>query len=122
MKPGIACRRRWRRAVDARDRAEQPLGVGLKRIGEQVAGRRLLHHARCIEDRDVVSVLGDDAEVVRDQNHREAEALLQFANEIENLRLNRDVERGGRLVGDQHAGSHASAIAIITRWRIPPDS
>jgi hypothetical protein len=31
------------------------------------------------------------------------------------------VERRRRLVGDQHSGFEASAIAIITRWRIPPE-
>ena len=40
----------------------------------------------------------------------------------QDLRLGGDVERGGRLVGDQQAGSSASAVAIITRWHWPPDS
>ena len=44
-------------------------------------------------------------------------------NQIEDLRLDGDVERGRRLVGDQQAaGSQASAMAIITRWRMPPES
>jgi hypothetical protein len=34
-------------------------------------------------------------------------------------RLGGDVERGGRFVGDQHARAQASAMAIITRWRMP---
>jgi hypothetical protein len=34
----------------------------------------------------------------------------------------RHVERGRRLVGDQQSGSLTSAIAIITRWRIPPEN
>ena len=44
------------------------------------------------------------------------------AQQLEDLRLDRDVERGRRLVGDQQAGSHAIAIAIITRCRMPPES
>ena len=42
---------------------------------------------------------------------------------VEDLRLDRHVERGRRLVGDQQrrAGT-TSAIAIITRWRMPPES
>jgi hypothetical protein len=36
-----------------------------------------------------------------DQDHRHMPAALLARQEIENLRLNGDVERGGRLVGDQ---------------------
>src|SRR5690606_9649832 len=42
------------------------------------------------------------------------------AQKLDDLELNGDVERGGRLVGDREAGSHDSAIAIIARRRIPP--
>ena len=49
-------------------------------------------------------------------------SLPQLAHQVEYLRLDGDVERGRRLVGDQDFGLHDSAIAIITRWRIPPDS
>ena len=49
--------------------------------------------------------------------------VAQFAQQVEDLRLDGDIERGGRLVGDQQAADcTASAIAIITRWRMPPDS
>ena len=47
---------------------------------------------------------------------------LQLAHQVEDLRLDGDVERRGRLVGDQQCGSQASAMAIITRWRMPPES
>ena len=36
-----------------------------------------------------------------DQQHRHAEALLQLPEQLQDLRLDGDVERGGRLVGDQ---------------------
>ena len=42
--------------------------------------------------------------------------------QVENLRLDHDVERGGRLVGDEQLGRQASAIAIITRCFCPPES
>ena len=41
-------------------------------------------------------------EIVRDQHDRGAELVLQIEDQIEDLRLDRHVERGGRLVGDQH--------------------
>ena len=49
-------------------------------------------------------------------------ARLHLAQQIEDLRLDRHVERGGRLVGDDQGGWQASAIAISTRCRMPPDS
>jgi hypothetical protein len=53
-----------------------------------------------------------------DMPSRPADSRSSF----EDLRLHGDVERRRRLVGDQQSGSLASAMAIITRWRWPPDS
>ena len=46
----------------------------------------------------------DDREVVADEQRREAELALQLAEQLEHARLHRDVERRGRLVGDQQLG------------------
>ena len=62
------------------------------------------------------------AEVVRDEEAREAELLLQVAQQVEDRRLDGDVERGHGLVGDEHLGSTDSARASPTRWRWPPES
>jgi hypothetical protein len=44
-------------------------------------------------------------------------------HQLQDLLLGGDVERGGRLVGDQQRpGSQASAMAIMMRWRWPPES
>ncbi len=43
-------------------------------------------------------------------------------HQVENLRLDRDVERRRRLVGDEQRGFSTSAMAIITRCRMPPES
>ena len=49
--------------------------------------------------------------------------LLHLQHQVEDLRLDRDVERGRRLVGDeQRRDCSASAIAIMTRWRMPPEN
>ena len=57
-----------------------------------------------VHDGDAIRLLGDDAEIVRDEQQREAEARLQIAQQIEDLPLDRDVERGRRLVGDEQPG------------------
>ena len=90
--------------LDLRDAAEQAERVGMLRIVEDRGTRRALHHAAGVHHRDLVGHLGDDAEVVGDQDDRHAGLLLQFAQQVEDLRLHRDVERGGGFVGDQQVG------------------
>ena len=43
-------------------------------------------------------------EVVRDEQVGQAEPVLQVAHQVQDLRLDRDVERGGRLVADDELG------------------
>jgi hypothetical protein len=59
---------------------------------------------------------------VGDEQQRHAHLGLQFVQQGQDLRLDRDVQRRGRLVADQQRGLQASAIAIIARWRCPPES
>ena len=54
--------------------------------------------------------------------HGHVHLLLQRRMSVEDLRLDGDVERGRGLVGDQERRPADSAIAIITRCRMPPDS
>ncbi len=54
-----------------------------------------------LHDHDAVGEVGHHAHVVRDEDDRRVEALVQVAQQIEDLCLNGHVERGGRLVGDQ---------------------
>ena len=60
----------------------------------------LFDDAARVHHRDAIGGFGDDAEVVRDQQQREVELFLHIAQQLEDLRLHGDVERGGRLVGD----------------------
>ena len=57
-----------------------------------------VHHHHPVGD------AGDDAEVVGDQQDRRARAVLDALEHVEHLRLDRDVERGRRLVGDEQVG------------------
>ena len=49
-------------------------------------------------------------------------SVFSSLQDFQNLRLHRHIQRGGRLVGDQQVGPVMVAIAIITRWRMPPDN
>ena len=75
--------------------------------------------------RSAVSAI--DAEIVRDEQQRQVERRLHLAQQIEDLRLNRDVERRRRLVGDdqRRAGTRApsrSARAAACRRTAGADS
>ena len=50
---------------------------------------------------DPVGHFGDDAEIVGDEDERRSEPLLQVRDQAEDLRLDGDVERRRRLVGDE---------------------
>ena len=73
------------------------------RVGKQLVDRRPLDDFAGIHHRDLVADFGDHAEIVGDQDDRRTTGGLQLAHQVEDLRLQGDVERGGRLVRDQEA-------------------
>ena len=75
-------------------------GVGMRRAGVKVVHPRLLDDMTGIHDGDVMGEAGDDAEIVRDPDDGGAELGLQPLDELDDLRLDRHVERRRRLVGD----------------------
>ena len=114
-------------AVDARNRAEQPLRVGVERIAKQLANRRDFLNLAAVHHRHPVARFGDDRQVVGDEEDRGAGApRLQLQHQIENLRLNRHVQRRRRLVGDderrvqhqRHRDHHALAHAAREMVRV----
>src|SRR5690554_1278077 len=112
--------------AQARDRAQQALRVGVSRVGEDLLDRALLHDLPAVHHDHAVAHLRNDAEVVRDQEHRHAETVTEPRNQLQDLGLDRHVERGGRLVGDQEvrlAGErdgdhHALALAARELMRV----
>ena len=60
-----------------------------------------LDHLAGVHHGDPIAELGDQAEMVRDEQDRAPHLVFQLAQEVDDLRLERDVERRGRLVGDQ---------------------
>ena len=59
-----------------------------------------LHDPPEVEHGDPVGEVADDAEVVRDQQVARPALGLQLGQQVEDRGLDRDVERAGRLVGD----------------------
>ena len=106
--------------------AEQMAGVFVLRIGEDLRRRSRLDDLAVRHDADAVGDLAHDAEVMGDEEHRHALAGLQIGEQLQDLRLDGDVERGRRLVGDQqvrlvgerHGDHHALPLAARQLMRI----
>jgi len=106
--------------VEARDGTEETPRVRHLRVGEELSRVGLLDDLAAVHDVDPLRHAGDHAEVMRDEDERGPELACQVLQEIEDLRLDRHVERGRRLVGedelriarqrhrDHHALTHAS--------------
>ena len=67
-------------------------------------GRALFHDPAMLHHGDVVADLRGDAQIVGDEQQRDAEPVLDFVEQFQHLRLHRDVERRDRFVRDQHVG------------------
>src|SRR3954453_12105477 len=83
-----------------RDRREQRAGVGVARVRVQVLALRKLDDLAQVHHGHAVAHVPDDGQAVRDEDDREAELALEVGEEVEDLGLDRDVERRHRLVAD----------------------
>ena len=63
-----------------------------------------LHHLAAVEHRDAIGDLEQQRQVVRDEEDRELQLLLQLRDLRQDLPLDDDVERGRRLVHDHDLG------------------
>ncbi len=99
--------RRWaqrRRRVEPHHGVEQLARVGIDRRVEDLVEIAALDDQAVVHDQHPVGDLGDDAEVVGDQDRRQAAFAVEPLEQGEDLGLHGDVERRRRLVGDQDLG------------------
>ena len=68
---------------------------------KQFVNRRLFNNAPRVHDSNSIRNLCNNAQIVRYQQHGQVALLAQVIEQLEDLRLNGDVERGCRLVRDQ---------------------
>src|SRR2546423_3820058 len=91
---------------DVGHRVHQSFGVRMMRTGEELGRRCLFDDLTCVHHDHLRCCLGDYAKVVGDHQNRCADLFLQVDQEIEYLRLDSDVERGRRLVGNHQRRLH----------------
>ncbi len=88
-----------RAAPQVRHRGQQLAGVLLLGAREQLLHLGALDDPAAVHHRDRIGEVGDHAHVVGDHDDRGAEAVPHLAQQVEDLGLHGDVQRGGRLVG-----------------------
>src|SRR5215468_4104658 len=90
--------------IGYRDRRQQRFGVGMFRRRIELTRRCRLDDAAEIHDGDAPADMFDDRQIMGDEEISEPQLLLQVFQEIDDLGLDRYIERGDRLVADDELG------------------
>ena len=104
-----------------RHRRQQRLRVRMRRLLVDLVLRPDLDDLAEVHDGDAVGDVADDRQVVRDEDVRQAEVALERLEQVHDLRADRDVERGHRLVEDdqlrveRERARDADALALAAR-------
>ena len=73
----------------------------MQRPGQHGVGWRVLHHLPGVHHDDARASLGHHTKIVGDQQQRGTGAIGQIQQQVDDLRLHGDIQRGGWLIGDQ---------------------
>ena len=87
--------------TEARHGRQQTLEIGMAGPTENVIEGAPFHDPTVVHDHDVLGDVGDDTQIVGDHQHRHREFVLEVVHQLEDLRLDGDIERGGRFIGNQ---------------------
>ena len=88
-------------------------------VGVQLGRRREFNDPPQVHDRHAVADVFDHTQVVRDEQIGQAEVSLQVLQQIDDLRLNRHVQRRDRLIANDeerrsaHFAAQSSAFLAI---------
>ena len=76
----------------ARDGIQQCLGVGMAGRGQHLGRGAAFDHPAGVHHRDLVADPGDDGQVVADQDDGQAQRLVQVAQQVDDLALQRYIQ------------------------------
>ena len=86
--------------IGARDGIKQHARIGMTGVAKERSRGSRLDDAAEIHDGDMIADVPHDPQVVRDEEIGKTAFRLNVLQQVDDLRLDRDVERGDRLVGD----------------------
>ena len=89
------------RAVQTGDTLQKALGIFMLRMVEDLVTGTGLHDTTGIHDCNTVTHARHDTQVMGDHDDRHTQLVLQLHHQFQDLRLNRNVQCGSRLIGDQ---------------------
>ena len=90
--------------AEAGNAVEKGTGVGVLGGAENFFNGALLDEFSFEHNQNTIGEIGDDAEVVGDEEDGHAELITEIAKEVENLGLDGDIESGGGFIGDEKFG------------------
>ena len=109
-------------ALDSRVRdgngREQRLGVGVQRMAKNVVGLAVLHQIAQVHNADSVGDMLDDGQIVGDEKIRQVALFLQGFQQVDDLRLNGDVQRGDRLIADDELRVQGQRTGSPPSWKV----
>ena len=109
------------RPAPGRHRRQQRPRVRMAGIAKQHLAVRLLHHHAEVHDGNLVADVLHHRQIVRDEQERQVQILLQVAQQVQDLGLNRDIQRRDGFVADDEVGlqrqcpGDADALALAAR-------
>ena len=92
----------------------------MRRFGIQQIWRRNFANLAEVHHHYAIAHRFDNGQVMRNENHCQAEAIFHVLQQVQNLGLNTHIKRRNRLVTDQHSrvkrecASNADALALTT--------
>ena len=101
---------------------EQRLRVGMTGMIEHLLGRATLDNTPEIHHGDLIRQVLDNPQIVGDEQIRQPQVGLELGQEVEDLRLYRDVKRTGGLVADEEVGLDGEASCNTDTLPLAPEN
>ena len=94
----------------------------MQRVVKQLVGGSLLHDEPQVHDHHVISHTADHRQIVADVHDRHAKLSPVDPEQLQDLRLDGDVEAVVGSSAITSRGLQTSDMAIMARWRMPPEN
>jgi hypothetical protein len=91
-------------------------------LAKQLMLWRHLDQRAQIHHRDEIAHMGHDRKVMADEQEGQSHLALKLISEVQDIGLDRDIERRHAFVGHDESGLLTSARAMEMRCRCPPEN